>query len=287
MTVAEELNFRKAAERLHMTQPPLSQQIAALEEELGVKLFQRNRRWVRLTDAGKSLLRDTRDILASIEAARRRTIDIGRGKSGRLRIGYVGPAIDGPLATDMNRFSAHSPNIDLELHESSTTRQIRDLRNGTIDLGVVRLVGHDTMGLESEHYHSERYVLAVPEKSPLALSPDISLSSLDQTPLIFFPRSLNPVLFDAWAGAFSTADARMNIAQEATTKHSSVALVAAGHGVTPVPESTASTGRKGVVFIPLTGDIPALSLHMVYSQHRTSPLLESFLKFLRGKPTIE
>ncbi len=280
--VAEELNFRKAAERLHMTQPPLSQQIAALEEELGVMLFARNRRRVELTEAGHSLLHDARTILASIEVARQRTIDVGSGKSGRLRIGFVGPAIDGPLPADIKRFRNAHPRVTLDLHETTTPQQFDLLRNHAIDAGVVRLVGHDTAGLTCVPYHSERYVLAVPADDPLAKRKSVPLAALDNKPLIMSPRGLNPVLFDTWAAAFATAGARMHVVQEAVTKHTSVALVAAGHGITPVPESTAGTGRRGVAFIPLQGGIPPLTLHIAYRLPLRSAVLEAFLNALTG-----
>ncbi len=280
IVVADTLNFRKAAEQLHMTQPPLSQQIAALEEDLGVKLFERNRRTVELTEAGKTLLHEVRHILASIAKARQHTIDVGTGKTGRLSIGFVGPAIDGPLASDIKQFRNTHPNITFDLHEMSTPQQLDSLRNDTLDAGIIRLIGHDVKDLETMLYHSERYVLAVPTDGPFSRQKRISLSALDNTPMIMFSRTLNPVLHDAWTAAFSNAGVQMNIVQEATTKHTSVALVAAGHGVTPVPESTARTGRSGVTFVQLEQSVPTLELHAVFRRTQHSPLLAAFLSQL-------
>jgi len=280
LAVAEELNFRRAAERLHMTQPPLSQQIAALEDELGVRLFVRDRRKVELTGAGCSLLADARDILAAMEAARRRAVDIGTGRAGRLAVGFVGPAIDGPLPDDIRRFREAHPGVTLDLHEATTTDQLERLRRGALDAGVVRLVGHDVTGLASVVYYRERYVLAVPEDDPLAGRRSVSLRELDGRPLIMAPRRLNPTLFDAWAAAFSEAGARLRVGQEAVTKHTSVALVAAGHGLSPVPASTAGTGRRGVAFVALDGPIPPLELHLVFREPMRSAALGLFVETL-------
>ena len=282
IAVAEELNFRRAAERLHMTQPPLSQQIAGLEEELGTALFVRDRRRVELTEAGRSLLIDARAILASIETSRQRTMDVGAGKAGRLRIGFVGPAIDGPLPPDLKRFGRAHPGVTLDLHEATTPQQLDMLRSLELDAGVVRLAGHDTTSLACVPYHSEPYVLAVPEDDPLARRESVSLAELDNRPLIMAPRHLNPALFDAWASAFANAGARMNVAQEAVTKHTCVALVAAGHGLSPVPASTAATGRRGVAFLELRDGIPPLTLHVTYRTPAAGRALKSFLDSLAG-----
>ena len=276
LAVAEELHFRKAAERLHMTQPPLSQQIAALEEELGVTLFVRDRRKVELTEAGRSLLADARAILAALSTARQRAVDIGSGRAGRLAVGFVGPAIDGPLPDDIRCFGEAHPGVVLDLHEISTAEQLKRLREGTLDAGVLRLAGHDAAGLTCVPYHREPYVLAVPEGHALAGRGPVSLAALDGAPLILPPRIQNPVLFDAWAAAFARAGARMRVAQEAATKHTSVALVAAGHGLSPVPESTAATGRRGVAFVGLRDGLPPLTLHLAFREPVRSTALERF-----------
>jgi len=280
LAVAEELHFRRAAERLHMTQPPLSQQIAALEDELGVALFVRDRRKVALTEAGQSLLADARAILAALETARQRAVDIGSGRAGRLSVGFVGPAIDGPLPGDIRRYREAHPGVALDLHEATTAALLERLKGGTLDAAVVRLIGHDATGLACVEYHRERYVLAVPVGDPLAARSSIPLSVLDGRPLILAPRGLNPVLFDAWAAAFAEAGARMHVAQEVVTKHTSVALVAAGHGVSPVPQSTAATGRRGVAFVELEGRIPPLTLHLAYREPVRSAALGRFIEML-------
>ncbi|QGY41926.1 LysR family transcriptional regulator [Pseudodesulfovibrio cashew] len=280
VAVAERLNFRRAAEALHMTQPPLSQQIAALEEELETVLLVRDRRTVRLTPAGECLLEEARRILANLEIARQRVKDVGAGRTGRLRIGFVGPAIDGPLSADIRNFRRKHENVALELHELPTAAQLDSLRSGDLDLGMVRLVGHDASDLRCEVYHRERYVLAVPGDHPLAGRQSVTPADLDGEPMILFARRQNPILYDAWAASLADSGARLFVAQEAATKHTAVALAAAGHGIAPVPESTADTGRRGVRFIRFDGNIPPLELHAVYPPKSISPVRDAFLRSL-------
>ena len=280
LAVAETLHFRRAAETLHMTQPPLSQQIAAFEEELGVPLFTRDRRSVSLTEAGESLLADVRRIMEDMEAAERRAVDTGLGRVGRLRAGFIGPAIDGPLSSDLKRFGEAHPGITLELSEKSTPELLEMVRSGRLDAAVVRLSGPAPDGLERHVYHRETYVLAVPSGHRLALESEVDPGMLDNEPLIMFPRGLNPVLYDQWTALFSGAGARFRVAQEVLSKHATVALVAAGLGVSPVPRSTADTGRREVVFVPFAVDTPVLEFHLIARHEPHGPALTAFLNHL-------
>jgi DNA-binding transcriptional LysR family regulator len=283
LAVAETLHFRRAAETLHMTQPPLSQQIAAFEEELGVALFVRDRRSVALTEAGESLLQDVRRILGDMEAAERRAVDTGLGRVGRLRVGFIGPAIDGPLGPDLKVFGESHPGIALELSEKSTPELVELVRGKGLDAAVVRLSGPGPDGLERHVYHRETYVLAVPAGHCLAKAPSVEAKMLDDEPLIMFPRNLNPVLYDQWTALLSGAGARLRVAQEVLTKHATVALVAAGLGVSPVPRSTADTGRKDVAFVPFAARTPELTFHLIARPAPHGPALTTFIDQLIRK----
>lgn len=283
LAVAETLHFRRAAERLHMTQPPLSQQIAAFEEELGVALFIRDRRSVALTEAGESLLSDVRRIFADMEAAERRTVDTGLGRVGRLRVGFIGPAIDGPLGPDLKAFCESHPGITLELSEKSTPELVERVRDKGLDAAVVRLSGPGPDGLERYVYHRETYVLAVPAGHRLAGEAAVDPKMLDNEPLVMFPRKLNPVLYDQWTALLSGAGARLRVAQEVLTKHATVALVAAGLGISPVPLSTADTGRRDVAFVPFAADTPELTFHLIARTEVHTPALKIFLDQLLRK----
>jgi DNA-binding transcriptional LysR family regulator len=287
LTVAETLHFRRAAERLHMTQPPLSMQIAAFEEELGVALFVRDRRSVVLTEAGESLLSDVRRILGDMEAAQRRAVDAGLGRVGRLRVGFIGPAIDGPLGPDLKAFGESRPGIILELSEKSTPELVEGVRGKRLDAAVVRLSGPEPDGLDRHVYHRERYVLAVPAGHRLAKMEAVETEMLDNEPLIMFPRALNPVLYDQWTALLSGAGARLRVAQEVLTKHATVALVAAGLGVSPVPRSTADTGRRDVAFVPFAAPTPRLEFHLIARSEPQGPALAAFLDQLLRKPNAK
>jgi DNA-binding transcriptional LysR family regulator len=287
LAVAETLHFRRAAERLHMTQPPLSQQIAAFEEELGVPLFVRDRRSVTLTEAGESLLADVRRILGDMDAAQRRAVDTGLGRVGRLRVGFIGPAIDGPLGPDLKAFCENHPGIALELSEKSTPELLELVRGKGLDAAVVRLSGPNPDGLEHHIYHREAYVLAVPAGHRLAGAAAIEPEMLDDEPLIMFPRFLNPALHDQWTALLSGAGARLRVAQEVLTKHATVALVAAGLGVSPVPRSTADTGRRDVAFVPFAAATPELAFHLVTRPAPHGPALTIFFKQLLGLSSAE
>ncbi|EGB14676.1 transcriptional regulator, LysR family [Pseudodesulfovibrio mercurii] len=277
LAVAETLHFRRAAERLHMTQPPLSQQIAAFEAELGVALFVRDRRSVALTEAGACLLKDVRRILADVDAAERRAVDTGLGRVGRLRVGFIGPAIDGPLGPDLKRFGESHPGITLELTEKSTPELAELVRGGGLDAAVVRLSGTGRDGLIHRVYHRETYVLAVPAAHRLARETAIAPAMLDDEPMIMFPRALNPALHDRWTALFARHGARLRVAQEVLTKHATVALVAAGLGLSPVPRSTADTGRRDVAFIPFAVAAPELEFHLIARDGPHGPALATFL----------
>ncbi|OIQ49089.1 Hca operon transcriptional activator [Pseudodesulfovibrio hydrargyri] len=287
LAVAETLHFRRAAERLHMTQPPLSQQIASFEEELGVPLFTRDRRSVALTEAGESLLSDVRRILADMEAAERRAVDTGLGRVGRLRVGFIGPAIDGPLGPDLKAFCENHPGITLELMEKSTPELVERVRGKGLDAAVVRVSEPGPDGLERHVYHRESYVLAVPVGHRLAKEQAVETEMLDDEPLIMFPRKLNPVLYDQWTAMLSGAGARLRVAQEVLTKHATVALVAAGLGVSPVPRSTADSGRRDVTFIPFAVPTPELTFHLIARPEPHGPALATFLAQLLKKPGAE
>ncbi len=251
MAVAEELHFGRAARRLNMSQPPLSQQIRALEDGLGVRLFTRTSRSVVLTDAGRAMMERAGDILAAMERLGTEVQDAQRGMTGRLPIGFVRPAMEGRLPGAIREFRRERPEVALELREMLTPDQLTALRAGELRVGFVRLYGHDLTGLVAELFMREPYVLAIPRGHALARMRRVPLGRLAGEPMIFHPRHLMPALHDAMTACCVRAGFRPSIVQEARVKQTAIALVAAGLGMAFVPRSSTVSQRPDVVFRPL------------------------------------
>src|SRR4051795_5181142 len=177
VAVAEELHFRRAAERLHMSQPPLSQQIRQLEEEVGAQLLLRNQHRVELTASGAAFLERAREILDAVEDAARQARRVQRGEVGRLAVGFVGSAMYSFVPELLRAFREHAPDIALRLHERGTTEQLRQLDDGRLDVGFLRTPGR-WPGLSFETVLEEQVVVAMPDVHPLAQRPIVRLSDL-------------------------------------------------------------------------------------------------------------
>ncbi len=251
VAVAEELHFGRAASRLHMAQPPLSQQIRRLEEDLEVRLFERTNRRVELTKAGHAYLEEARDILAHLERAGQRARLVDEGMEGELRVGFIAPAMDGPLPEVIREYRNKRPQIHLQLHEAGSARLLEMLATRRLDIACIRYFDQDLRGFQSLIYQREPYVVALPANSPFAGQDSITLVEMCKHPVIFFPRKTHPSLYDSFMSAFRAAGVVPRFTQEALSKHTLVALVAAGVGVGFVPQSMAGSPHTGVVYKPL------------------------------------
>jgi DNA-binding transcriptional LysR family regulator len=257
VAVAEELHFRRAAERLHITQPPLSQQIRALEDELGFALLARTRRRVELTPAGAAFLRDARALLGELEGAVATARRIDAGQTGRLRINFVGSALFSIVPGAVERFRRARPAVELELRERPTADQLRAVRVGVADVGLVRPpIEHDD-ALRVQTVLRERTVAALPAGHPLAALRRVPLRRLAAEPLVLFPRDQAPgfhdLLIDALAGAGAQRAGGPQIIQYAPEMLTIIGLVAAGTGVSLVPESVQRLALDGVAYRPVSG----------------------------------
>lgn len=261
IAVAEELHFGRAAERCHIAQPPLSQQIKRLEEELGVTLLERTSRRVLLTPEGAEFLTSARDIMGRLDEAVDRIQSMSRGEEGCLRIGFIGPAALSALPQAIRKFRDDNPRIKLDFSAKSTTEQLPMLRSDRLDIAFIRLFGHDVEGLEQWDFLREPYVLALPERHELAEFAEVDIRQLEGQPLIFNQRIAQPALYRSLIGSFHKAGFLPNIIQEVNTEQSTIALVATGLGSALVPASSASDQRSGVVFRPLKGGFALLGNH--------------------------
>lgn len=277
IAVAEELHFGRAAERCHIAQPPLSQQIKRLEEELGVTLLKRTSRKVSLTPEGSEFLRRCRDIRDRIDEAVICIQDMAQGLEGHLRVGFIGPASLSRLPRAIRAFREANPNIRLDFSAKSTTEQLPMLRADRLDIAFVRLFGHDTAGLNSMVFLREPYVLALPEGHAFADRDRLDITDLEGEPLIFNQRIAQPALYRSLIGSFHKAGFMPTIAQEVNTEQSTIALVATGLGAALVPASSAGDKRSGVIFKPLDGDLPQWEITALWKQKNETALLQKFL----------
>lgn len=276
IAVAEELHFSRAAERLHISQPPLSQQIQSLEEKLGVKLFERTKRQVHLTEAGKVFLERSYGVLAQLEQAIAATQQIGRGEVGQLAIGFVDSAMYTLLPEILKVFREQFPAVELRLHELTTQEQIQALHHKQIDIGIVRSAIREP-GLSVECFLPESLVLALPENHPLSALTQVSLSTLASELFILFPAKLGPVFYEQIIHSCQQAGFYPKVAQEAVQMQTIVGLVAAGLGIAIVPASMQNFHRSGVIYRPLREQIPKTGLYLAWRQHDFSPVVSAFL----------
>ena len=277
IAVAEELHFRRAAARLHVSQPPLSQQIAALERELGCQLLARTRRRVELTPAGEAFLHDARLTLAELDGAVSRARAIDAGQTGILRINFVDSALLSILPATVQRFRRARPGVEVQLHERSTVEQLRALESGVIDVGLVRPPIDDEPGLRTDAVIRERTIAAIPAGHELARLRRIPLRRLAAEPLVMFPRAQAPGFHDLLTGRLAAASgASPQIVQYAPEMLTIIGLVATGIGVSPVPDSVAHLALDGVAYRPLSG-APDTELVAVTRAENQAPLVRAFV----------
>ncbi len=255
IAVAEEGHVTRAAERLGMQQPPLSQQIRALERELGVQLLRRKPRGVEPTEAGRALLADARAILAHLERARSTTQRTARGEQGRLAVGFTSSAPFHPFVPRVIRaFRETYPLIALTLDESGTIELIEDLRQERVDAAFIRTPVTDPMGLTVNPLLEEAMLVALPSAHALARSTTpLPLAALAAETFIVYRRRSGPGLYDAIFAACHAAGFSPAVGQEAPRIVSTLNLVAAGLGIAIVPMSLQRMQMDGVTYRPLKG----------------------------------
>ena len=277
VTLAEELHFGRAAEKLHISQPPLSMQIRALEKELAVTLLNRTQRHVSLTQAGAALLAEARHILARVEQAVLMTKRAGRGEIGELAIGFISVADYNVLPVVLREFRRRFPQVNLTLRESTTDAQIRDLAAGRIDVGFV-LPPLNEPSLESVPILREPLIAALPEKHPLARKPGkLALEKLKDAPFILFPRPNAPSLYDNVVSCCKSAGFSPRVEQEAIQMQTIVSLVSAELGVALIPASLINLRRTGVTYKSLQGGSPLTEIHLVWRRGDDLPALRVFV----------
>jgi len=283
VTVADELHFGRAAARLHMTQPPLSQAIAALEDMLGADLFLRTRRQVELTPAGAALLPEARRLLEQAAGMPELVRRAAAGESGRLALSFVTPADYSVLPPLLRDYSAAFPKVELVLQEATTDLQIDDLLHDRIDAGLLipPLPDKAQAFLDYTSVLQEALVLCAPQGVLPADGTPVALGALPHLPLIIFPRKSAPALYDAILSCFHDAGITPVIGQEAIQMQTIVSLVSAGMGLALVPQSVSNLQRPGVEYRALASPTPLVELGLAWRRDNASPVLQGFLELLR------
>ena len=266
IAVAEHLHFGRAAAALHISQPPLSRAIRALEERVGVTLFTRNRRRVELTPAGARLLEEARHTVGQLERAVLELRGMAAGERGRLRIGFVSLAdYGGVLPGLLKAYKAARPGVQLALREMLSPEQSAALAAGGLDFGLLLPPVAEAEALEHFVVQRERFVAALPTRHRLAAARGaLAMSELAGESFVMVPREIAPGLYDIVSGLASRAGFSLNVAQEAIQMQTVVSLVSSGLGVAVVPESVANLGRRGVVYRKLTDRHPMLELWLAW-----------------------
>ena len=298
VAVAEELHFGRAAQRLHMTQPPVTQAIAQLEKTLGIVLFDRTRRRVALTPAGEALLPDVRDMLERAQALPARARAAAAGEVGRVRLAFVSTIGFERLPVWVREFRALCPEVALELVEATGDVQLEGLARGEIDAGLMlHSPGFAPPGLERLPVADEPLVLALPAAHPLARVERLALADVLAEPLVLFPRRIVPSLHDAILGLYHAAGRAPEVAQEAIQMQTIVNLVWGGLGVAWVPESVTQFRREGVVyraadaFAPATRrqkatPLPRCETSLVWPASADNAALRRFVAFVAERDVL-
>ena len=253
VAVAEELHFRRAADRLHLAQPALSQQIRKLEVEIGVDLFHRSRRGVALTPAGSVFLDEARRLLRHADEAARTARNARTGTAGRVRLGHLADAIPPILLRAIAGFAARHPGVEIVPETVASRRGVEDVRSGRLDLAVVGLPA-PLDRLTVTPLTSEGTVAAVPDRHLLSGRAAIAIEALDDVPLILLPRATNPSFYDSVLGSCRAAGVSPQLidVSESQVEHV-LLLVASGIGLALLPASAAERyNTVGVSFRPVT-----------------------------------
>lgn len=284
IAVAEELHFTRAAQRLHIAQPPLSQQIRQLEREVGTPLLHRTSRHVEMTAAGQAFLEEARRTVAQAARAAQAARQAGHGPAGHLDLGFVDSSLYGYLPEVLRAYRRRYPEVHVTLRELTSGQQVEAIGRGDLQVGLLR-PAQAPPPVELEELGRERLVVAVPSDHALAGGGPLALADLREEPFVLFPRALAPELHDHLTGLCRAAGFSPRIAEEAGEGHTIIGLVAAGLGVSLVPDTLLEWGRHHVAYRPLTSRAATLAMCLGWRRGDRSAVVESFLEVAREART--
>jgi DNA-binding transcriptional LysR family regulator len=281
IAVAEELHFGRAAESLHLSQPALSKQIQALEDSLKIQLLERTKHSCQLTMAGKKFLETAHRILQEMEEGIQITRQVANGHLGRVRVGFTEATLFSIAPSILQTYREHYPQVDLILTSAGTETNVEALRTHRIDVGFVYLpIREPSLAIYS--LDEETYLAALPSSHHLTKHKQISLQSLANEPLIFYPRLLAPVFFAHFIQCCEQAGFLPNIVQEAELGQTRLGLVAAGVGISFVLSALQNLSAKGVVYRPLSDNFPTLKLALAWRKNESSPVVHELIEVFKS-----
>jgi DNA-binding transcriptional LysR family regulator len=284
LALSEELNFGRAAQRLHISQPPLSRQIRQLEEQLGVELFQRNSAGVTLTAAGAAFLPEVRRTLAQAEKALAVARAARGGESGRFVVGYTTVFDRAAIPDVVDRLRQRFPNWRIVSRGKHSISLVREIKNGTMDAAFIGL-HTEAPGLSVETIVEQPLVLALPAAHRLARKRRIGFDELRGEPMFWFERRLNPGFYDHCQAFFERIGFKPDAIPEPPDHHILLGSIAQGQGIALIPASLQQVRRQGVVFRALKEESATLSMGIAvaYAEGNRSPVLRAFLELVRAR----
>ncbi len=280
VAAAEQLHFGRAAERMNVVQPAISQQIKRLEEELDVELFDRIGNEVRLTEAGRQMLPECYRLLSQAKEVSRIARAANAGTRGRIRFGFVDNSICALLPPLIKMYRSRFPEVEINLAPLDRVGQLEELQERRLDIGLIP--GPVPEGLIGEAFISAPLIAALPSDSPLASRPVLELEMLASEPFVLFPPAVRSRILEVVLAACASASFTPNVVQEAAQMHTLLAMVAGGLGVSLVPSWVGhDTGIIGVTFRPLAKPTPPYDLQFAWPEDSANPALEGFLDIAR------
>jgi len=283
LAVAEEQNFGRAAKRLGMSQPPLSEQIQVLEQALKVKLFDRSRRGAKLTPVGAAILPAVRKFADQLERLELAVEEAVAGQSGMLTIGAISTAMFDVLPGLIEQLKCDYPHLTVSVREIDSVEAVPALEAGDIDLAFARLDGELGASIKSLPLTQDRLVVALPSDHPLAARTRISLSSLATEPLVMFSRKVSPVYFDNLIATCRASGFSPRVLHEVRSVASQIAFVSCGQGIALVPAALKKLAPDNVVFRALSQKLNVVTTAMAWNADRPNPLVEELVTRLQSR----
>lgn len=283
LAVAEEQHFGRAARRLGMSQPPLTEQIKVLEQSLGLQLFDRSRRGTTLSPAGAAILPAVRRFAEQVEQLEIVVREVAAGQSGVLHIGAITSAMLDTVPPLLNELRAAYPNLTVFVREIDSVAAVPELESGELDLAFVRLEGEIGSSIATMPLKEDRLAVAMPKDHPLAQLPRVRLRSLEAEPLVMSSRQVSPVYFDMLVSVCRSHGFAPRVLHEVRSVTSQVAYVSCGQGLALVPSSMRKLAPENVAIRPLKEKVTVVTAALAWNTKRYHPLVEVVVSWLQSK----